>query len=347
MDFDALERLGRLRDTGAITPEEFEAEKRKILGTATAAVESPEAPGEGTQPTISSSTTIILLFAALAIGFGSFIAFKLLTTRSNSADVIVASLDESTASEAEAEPAFKVSSSIGSLKIAATTALPVNPDKTPFDDYCSEYVADPKTQSAKHVAEKGWRVTGEAKLDELDAVSFAGGVEPGTSGICYLKNGNVAIFQDGQLQAILYGKEVGSVASIPNSKAVRLWSDDGIIPIADVSHSARVISVHRLATTDLVCASRIPLPSPFGLPVSAARAKLIESGWKPLPQFENLGMNSRVEEMRKLGINEVESCAGTGTAGCYFVYAKDGADLALRSFGEDEDPVIVSYDVTC
>ena len=351
MDFDALERLGRLRDSGAITPEEFVSEKRRILGL------EPKSAGEPSDHYLpeeksggGGGRTVVIVCAAIAILGAAFFTYKSIAGDASDHVLVEQEMGSNASATSDLRPLYKVSSSVRGMQIAATSTLPKNPTTVPLDDHCAELVKRPSSSAAQMVASKGWHVTGIERLDNLEAVSFAGRLEPSTSSLCIAHDGNVAVFDGGRLQAIIYGENLGSITSIPNSSSVRIWDEDlnYQAPVADVVQRGKALVVERIAKSDRVCADRIPVPAPFNLPLSFARAKLLEGGWQAVPQPENDFTDEREQALRSRGIPEVEHCAGTGFAACYFIYRSDrGVTLTLRSLGEDDDPAIVSYEVAC
>jgi len=58
------------------------------------------------------------------------------------------------------------------------------------------------------VAGKGWRVINEIQQGDVIIVGFFSQGVDGTSGSCFIKNGNVAIFDKGKLSALIYGDEI-------------------------------------------------------------------------------------------------------------------------------------------
>src|SRR5262249_54127431 len=98
-----------------------------------------------------------------------------------------------------------VRSTVDGIRIASTSLLPQNRRRTPVNDYCSSYVVPrPRTVGGQLVVRKGWIVTSETKLGNYDAVTFVGALDPSTSATCAHVDGNLAIFDGGNLKALVY-----------------------------------------------------------------------------------------------------------------------------------------------
>ncbi|NLA21323.1 hypothetical protein GPU89_38695 [Burkholderia cepacia] len=95
---------------------------------------------------------------------------------------------------------------------------------------CSQLVIQPKSAAARLVAAQGWAVMSDMPLGPYRAISFAGQMEAATSGTCSITQGNVAVFENGRLIALAYGKSaedtaIGRLAPL-ESGAVRIWDGD-------------------------------------------------------------------------------------------------------------------------
>ncbi len=352
MDFEALERLGRLRDSGAITPDEFEAEKHRILGTHPATLHDDDIGEESNEVVASYDSRepkrrplLVIGLAIIAIAAVGFFAFKFIASGTPE-DALA---DEATATVSsgptERSP-YRVSSTVDGIRAAATTVLPSNPDKNPIDEYCTDFVIEPKSSGGKIAQSQGWHLTSEATVGDLQAVSFAGDFEPGTSGACFVQDGNVAFFNGDELVAIAYGESMGTIESLASGTRGRIWSQDirYAAAVADVELEDASIRIVPLSKSDFVCSGNARVPNIFGSSIGDARRVTAQAGWKPTPQTDE--PDPRTGDLRSAGITEAATCSGTGYGLCEFIYENDsGSTLTVTSVGDD--PTVLNYGVDC
>ncbi|CAB3764102.1 hypothetical protein B7G54_26030 [Burkholderia puraquae] len=101
-------------------------------------------------------------------------------------------------------PAPRVVSELKDIRMKALADLPGA--ASPVDrDSCPQSVIQPKSAAAKLVAAQGWAVMSDVPLAPYRAVSFAGRMEPATSGTCSITQGNVAVFENGKLTLTTVG----------------------------------------------------------------------------------------------------------------------------------------------
>lgn len=111
-------------------------------------------------------------------------------------------------------PTFR--SEVAGLKIVATNRLPANKGHLgESPENCDSIVTKPRTLEGKAVQAEGWAVFSEDEAKGYLAVSFAGGADGSMMGICTSENGNIALFKDRSLKAIIYaakgaGREIGA-----------------------------------------------------------------------------------------------------------------------------------------
>lgn len=124
---------------------------------------------------------------------------------------------------------------------------------------CSQLVIQPKSAAARLVAAQGWAVMSDMPLGPYRAISFAGQMEAATSGTCSITQGNVAVFENGRLIALAYGKSaedtaIGRLAPL-ESGAVRIWDGDIAPSPAGDLHVDRdgTLRLSRVADADAVC----------------------------------------------------------------------------------------------
>ena len=129
-------------------------------------------------------------------------------------------------------------SQVSGVDIVRLAELPKAPKKSGDAASCDNQDTKTTSAEARAVEERGWIVTGEAKLGALQAVSFVADMEQGTSGSCLLKEGNLAFYEDGKLVALAYAAKnaalsLGRVEQ--NGEGIRIWDGDWVQqPVADV-----------------------------------------------------------------------------------------------------------------
>jgi hypothetical protein len=248
------------------------------------------------------------------------------------------------------ESPLRLASTIPEIRIVRADRLPPNPTHLRPDPYCSGYVmTHPKTAAGRLAAANGWIVTSETKVGRYDAVTFVGALDPATSATCAHVNGNLAIFDGGNLKALAYqprpsGTQVHGLDGDPvavdslgsarqvDPRRIRLFFGLPSPPLADVV-LGNGISIERVAAKDPVCSGAAFIPNVFEQDIRKARKTLIAYGW--LPQ-KSAGLDPEGEGLVRQGVPEVESCSGTGYAFCRFHYRhRKGFDLSVTSMGEE------------
>ncbi|WP_221625313.1 hypothetical protein [Burkholderia cepacia] len=216
---------------------------------------------------------------------------------------------------------------------------------------CSQLVIQPKSAAARLVAAQGWAVMSDMPLGPYRAISFAGQMEAATSGTCSITQGNVAVFENGRLIALAYGKSaedtaIGRLAPL-ESGAVRIWDGDIAPSPAGDLHVDRdgTLRLSRVADEDAVCQGRAKVPNVYNMPIDKARKALIANGWNPVRG--GASGEPRQSALVRRGIVETESCAGTGLAFCDFGYTGPAGKLTLTTVGEGALPSVTDYDVKC
>ena len=246
--------------------------------------------------------------------------------------------------------ALTISSKIAGIRIVPTSKLPRNPNPRTIDEYCSMvgYGVDHPTSLGGRMATKnGWIVTSETKLGDYDAVTFVGGLDAGTSAVCFPKNGNLGIFDGSRLRAIAYSPSdpVLAVAEQVDRQRIRLNTDTPTAPFADVVLRDGIV-VEPTAKEDQVCRGGAVVPNIYGQDIKKARMKLAAYGWRPQRPSEPLN-GGLDQELKAQGVIEVESCAGTGWGPCRFQYVHlKGFALNVISRGE-EIANVISYAADC
>jgi hypothetical protein len=245
-------------------------------------------------------------------------------------------------------------SELAGLKFIRLDKLPAAPGGADTDA-CSSFIVQPSTPAGRLVAARGWSVTGEAKVGMLQAVSFAGSFEQGTSGTCTIGDGNVAIFDNDQLIAIAYAERssnqsIGRIVGLENGGA-RVWDGDFLsTPIGDIELTDdSLLRLGKLAREETLCGGKAVVPNIYNMPINKARAALSEKGWTPVagePKTDPAEFGREID-LIKQGIVEVDSCSGTGLAYCGYKYRGPAGTLSVTTAGENDLPSVVGYEVNC
>lgn len=256
------------------------------------------------------------------------------------------------AATAETPSGPTLRSGVSGLRIVATTDLPTRSGGA--DGACGPAVVAPRSTGGKAVMARGWTVTGEVRAGGYDLVSFVGAMEPGTSGTCQLRDGNVAFFKDGRLHALAYTakggtRSIGSIERLDNGDVRILDGDLVVQPLADIRFgSAGAVSIAEPARTEKVCGGRADIPNVRGMPIDKARAALGKAGWVPATgRAGPAERDERAERLSRNGVVEAESCSGTGLGYCSFGYRAAAGSLSVTTVGDGEWPIVSDYAVTC
>lgn len=232
-----------------------------------------------------------------------------------------------TFSSSASENIPKVSSTIDGLHIVAINKLPAAPQKTSPDEPVLNCDRDPpRTIEGKAVSSLGWKVINEISNGDLTIVGFFSKGEDGTSGSCFVKDGNVAIYSKGSLQALIYGDKItdgsnsplGAVSKTNLNNTFRLREFfPGMTVVADLFYDGNVARVQPIAPIEPFCNGIAPVPNIYGKDIKSARKLLKNYGWKP-ENTEADQSDSIAKDLNSEGITEVDSCSGTGFGFCNF-----------------------------
>lgn len=351
--WDELERLGKLRAEGLLSEEEFEAQKRRVLEADSAKRADPltepvavdvASARNGNWLKITLVGGAVILAALLMWVFSSS-----LLTKGNSPRTVVANTNAVDVNASSQPTTYGLRSNVTGASLVRFGELPtVAPYGDNSDDYCGERVRS-ATKGGQLAEQRGWRVVKEAKFHGLDAVLLVRGYDPGTSGHCTSKDPNLMFFDGSRLVGVLFSKGKNGIGmnSIENVGGnLRVWDD--MSAVGQVSLSGTDLTFDRVTGSDSVCDGKYRVPVVFGQPYSKARRILGSSGWIARTSKEETSAGDRTETYRTR-FPEVDSCSGTGYGYCTFgLTAKEGAaKLSIITAGEDDDPSVTSYDVSC
>lgn len=223
-----------------------------------------------------------------------------------------------------------------------------------MDEYCEGYRAETLTATGSAVQAQGWIVTSEAALGRYRVVSFASGFDPGTSGICTVRGGNIGVFDGERLVALAYaasGSETrpGSVQPMENG-ALLIWGGDyPAPPLGELHLAGDRPRLKAVADEQAFCRRTAVVPNVYGLPIQTARTSLAAHGWRPAPPEEAPGGYDGASALAAKGVVEAEACSGTGMGFCAFKYRGVAGTLDVTTTGgpDEADNAVVSYSVTC
>ncbi|MFC4291041.1 hypothetical protein ACFOWX_01285 [Sphingorhabdus arenilitoris] len=244
----------------------------------------------------------------------------------------------------------KLSSTIPDIRVSETHVLPQNPDQSELDGFCSHYLTQDVSAYGEMVQKAGWLVTSEHQEGGLHFVSFSSALDPGTSGVCFGRNGNLAMFGDGKLLAIAYSARpddlvIGSLDPL-DQKPGEFYIGDGTgpyAPIAKMTVRGGISAITPLPAQESYCGGKAVIPNIYGKQIFDARKPLRSAGWRPNSSPDE-GYGGTVTHLRK-SVPEVDGCSGTGYGFCTYAYRKGKMTLGMTSVGEEYN--IIGYSVDC
>lgn len=245
-----------------------------------------------------------------------------------------------------------VLSHVPGLTITPLKRLPAAPPTASSRDQCG--TSDATSDGGKVASALGWGVVAEQKFGPYEAVSFAGAFAPMAGGACAIDKGNVALFRGTRLVALVYASPT-SEEPIGNLSRVgeRLRIFDGgpaPAPVGDIALMPDgAIAVEPVAAEERVCGGSGVVPNIYGKRIDSLRKALLSKGWQPVEgkPLEPGHPQPFVETLRRHGIVEATSCAGTGLAYCSYGYRKGGMALEVTSYGDGLYPTAMNYSVKC
>lgn len=247
------------------------------------------------------------------------------------------------------ETAEALRSDVPGVTLVALPDLPRSPESGIVDEYCEGYRAETLTATGRAVQAKGWVVTSEAALGRYRVVSFVSGFDPGTSAMCFGRNGNVAMYDGDRLVVLAYA--ASGADSVPVSVepmengALLVWGDTPGLPLGELHLEGDRPRLTGIAAERTFCGRTALVPNVYGKSISVARTALIARGWKPAPLPASKGEHSGAERLTRQGVIEAQACSGTGVGYCAFKYEGAAGTLGVTTVGEYDR--VMSYDVTC
>jgi hypothetical protein len=237
-----------------------------------------------------------------------------------------------------APSALQTKSDIEGISLIALAELPHSPENDSLNEYCQGYRAQKLTAVGNQVAKHGWIVTSEASLGRYEVVTFASGFTPGTSGICFARNSNIAIYDGGSLVALAYNMRsarspLGTVEPLEDA-ALLVWTDPPGSPVGELHDENNELRFTTVAPERAFCGGRAIVPNVYGRRISLARKILITHGWQPKRPRERPNDEWIAAQLGTRGIIEAESCSGTGAGYCSFNYRGAAGALHVTTAGD-------------
>lgn len=248
---------------------------------------------------------------------------------------------------------LNVSSEVEGLRISILKQLPAAPEKsTPDDESDHCHAIQPATPEGSEVAKLGWKVTSEEVDGETTVVGFFSQGENGLSGSCNIKDGNIAVYRNGVLQALVYDKDVddySELGAVVKSTLKNTFKLESITAprrvIAELYFDGKMARVKPLSPLEPYCDGTAPVPNVREQVIQKARKVLMGYGWIPL-DGEPHEADNIAQRLYDEGVKEVDSCSGTGFGYCNFDYTREGgAGLSVITIGDDF--MVSGYYVHC
>jgi len=244
---------------------------------------------------------------------------------------------------------------VPNVYIVAVQVLPKAPEDG-ADDCGGANVAMLGTAGGHAVAEQGWTVNAETLVDGYTVISFYSDARQGENGMCLIKNGNVAIYKDSTLKALIYGPRVAddddSVSPVAMAidaglpHRIQLWDSVGHNgPTAELVVNGNALSVQTLPDPESYCDGAAVVPTVYRENIEQARKRLLKAGWVPV-RAADLPRQDPASDLVADGVIEAQGCAGTGLGFCDFAYRK-GEHLTLSVGTIGDEHRVTSLDVTC
>nr|WP_249189165.1 hypothetical protein [Burkholderia cenocepacia] len=251
---------------------------------------------------------------------------------------------------------MRTGSDIAGASLVPLGTLPHSPERGSLDPFCTQYRAKTTTAAGRAVAWRDWIVTSEAPLGRYTVVTFASGFNAGTSAICFVRNGNIGVFDGTTLVALGYtaskaGWQLGSVDRMENG-ALLVWGGNGPgAPVGELHEASGGLRLTRVAAERAFCDGRAVVPNVYAKPLDVARRILIAHGWQPLRPREKPDAMDGAATLAKHGIVEAEACSGTGVGYCALRYRNAAGVLGVTTVGgEPDEPsanTVIDYQVGC
>ncbi|SFK03653.1 hypothetical protein SAMN03159338_3076 [Sphingomonas sp. NFR04] len=252
-------------------------------------------------------------------------------------------------------------SDLAAYKLVQAQRLPRSPERSRLDEACSGYRPKKQSAVAQWVRRAGWIVTSEAPLGKFKVVSFVSGFDPGTSGLCFARNANLAVFDQGRLVALAFRKHstskdddtspLGPVEALEDGSGLLVWTDPPGMPVGELRLAETGLRLANRAKAHRYCHGRVKVPDIYGEDIPSARKMLSAEGWRPDPPAEKPGKLDQARVWVEKGYVEAERCAGTGVGYCSWNYRAAAGRLAVVTVGGggtgQGDTAVSSYGVEC
>lgn len=255
-------------------------------------------------------------------------------------------------------PTVQARPDLPGVKLVALSDLPRSPEEgvaSEFGDLeerCDFYRAKDLGPAGRQVESLGWKVTSEAPLGRYQVVSFVSGFVPSTNALCFMRNGNIGVFDGARLVALAYAPDgsdviLGTVEPL-ESGALMIWGGDFPgPPLGELQVEGDRLRLTDVAAEQTFCEGAVTVPNVYGQSIYAARKQFIAHGWRPVPPEEAPDEYSSEGRLAGRGVIEADACANVGY--CAFNYRGAGRALWVTTVGGPDEPdnVVAGYGVTC
>lgn len=208
--------------------------------------------------------------------------------------------------------------------------------------------AEVSTPAGQAVAAKNWLVTAEIELGGFTFVSFVERAERGTSGSCWLSDGNVGVFLGDDLLGVIYADDqmeygIGKIQKLEGDRLRIRGGNFYGTPRADLQVvDGDLFLIKSVAERDSFCDGKVMVPNIYGLRIHDARRILFQEDWRPNPALAAREYGSSFGP----SFDELDSCSGTGFGLCSFEYVwRDSGRLYVTTGGELYS--VVALEVSC
>jgi len=240
-------------------------------------------------------------------------------------------------------------SHVDKVKVAKLSMLPMGPNPD-VPRNCERSVAINLTQNSRSIEKKGWIVTSQLKYGPFELISFSGSLDA-SSGICVIKQTNVAIFKFQNLKGIFYtdpdiDDSFGSIYIDQTGKIIAVPVNEIVRPSFEITFRKNKITLDSLSY-NTACEGEGIIPDLNGEYFESARKTLLQYGWKPTLELSGsedflryYHKDEFLEDKRiRSKIPELITCSGTGFGFCKYLYENDTSYLDLETVSDGNEVV--------
>ena len=243
-----------------------------------------------------------------------------------------------------------IESHLEKVYFSSSKSLPKGPNPT-VEANCVAYTATDLTQTSKTVRDRGWIVTSQVKYGPFELISFAGSLESITSGMCIIKETNIAIFEMQKLVGFFYtDPEIDTELSrlhTDGTGKIQVISGGGVGSTSfEITFRANRITLDTPSYTT-ACEGDGIIPTLISQSIFEAKKELFEFGWKPTSdisgseEFRNYYEKDPYYETirNERNLPELVTCSGTGVGYCKYLYENDKSYLEIDTVSDGDQVV--------